>query len=145
MVSHSSWTIAAAGVALLFGGCGEAPAPPEPAAPAPQVVASSAGSWRVEYRARPDPIPLNEPFGLTARIFSADAPDVPRNDVELAVDAAMPQHQHGMNRRASVRRDGAGGFVASELLFHMPGEWRLYFDVTYGGLTERAECVVRLD
>ena len=56
-----------------------------------------------------------------------------------------PQHGHGMTRRASVSRGPGGLWRAEGLLFHMPGEWRLYFDVRRGALLERAEARVLLD
>ena len=55
----------------------------------------------------------------------------------LQVDAHMPEHRHGMNYRARVSAVGDGRFLAEGLLFHMPGRWRLVFDVQRGGRTER--------
>ena len=54
----------------------------------------------------------------------------------LRVDADMPAHRHGMNYRAKVSPKGDGRYVAEGLLFHMPGHWRLIFDVERGGKTE---------
>ncbi|MGH7313863.1 MAG: hypothetical protein ACREJV_11865 [Candidatus Rokuibacteriota bacterium] len=55
----------------------------------------------------------------------------------LRVDAQMPEHRHGMNYRARVSASGDGRYVAEGLLFHMPGRWRLLFDVERDGQTER--------
>ena len=78
-------------------------------------------------------------------MFDPAAPDAPRADVELAVDAAMPEHGHGMNRVPKVGARPDGGFHAEGLLFHMPGKWQLYFDVTRGAVTERAQADVVLE
>lgn len=146
--------------ALLFGAaCGEEAAPPAepqaadesraPEVPAPNLsesVDSSAGTWRVEWTFDPPQIAVNELFDVRARVLRGDGEATPA-EIELAVDAGMPQHQHGMVRRVRMHREEATptDFRAEGLLFHMPGEWRLYFDVSYAGLTERAECIVTLD
>ncbi|HVR85091.1 MAG TPA: hypothetical protein VMU54_12315 [Planctomycetota bacterium] len=60
------------------------------------------------------------------------------------MDARMPAHFHGMNRVPKVTQQADGIFVAEGLLFHMPGHWELYFDITQGGKTERAQVDVEL-
>ena len=52
----------------------------------------------------------------------------------------MPAHRHGMNYRArvSVRDDGAySAYSAEGLMFHMPGRWRLIFDLEVAGQDSR--------
>jgi len=133
---------------LLAAGCtsdGPAVEPPSAAAPAGHELTSHAGTWRVVYRTRPEAIPLNEPFGLTVWVLDPQPGGAPRADVKLVVDAGMPQHMHGMNRVPTLSPRDDGGFDVDGLLFHMPGEWTLTFDVERGGITERAECVVELE
>jgi hypothetical protein len=77
-------------------------------------------------------------------VFAPGSPDTPRGDVELSVDAAMPEHGHGMNRVPRIEA-GDGHFRAEGLLFHMPGKWELYFDVTQGAVTERAQTIILLE
>lgn len=108
-------------------------------------VVSNAGTWRIVWRARPDTIPLDEPFGLTVWVLDPGTGDAPRRDVALVVDAGMPQHQHGMNRVPTLAARDDGGFDVDGLLFHMPGTWTLFFDVQQGGITERAQCTVELE
>jgi hypothetical protein len=104
---------------------------------------STAGSWRVVWRTEPSPIPLNEPFSVfvrVARVGTADfLPDIP-----IWVDAAMPHHQHGMNRIPEQVRVSPDLLRADGLLFHMPGVWTLSFDVTEGAITERAEVMIEV-
>lgn len=110
-----------------------------------RAVASNDGAWQVVYRSSPDPIPRGQTFSIDAWVFAPEAPDAPRSDVLLAVDAAMPEHGHGMNRVPKIEAKGGGRFRAEGLLFHMPGKWELYFDVTRGPLTERAQTDVLLE
>ena len=105
---------------------------------------SNAGSYVVHYRPAPDPIPDNEPFGLEVWVLD-DAGEAPQAGVELEVDAGMPAHGHGMNRVPRVEPSGEGHFLVTGMLFHMPGAWEMYFDVTRGARTERAQVDVVLE
>jgi hypothetical protein len=93
----------------------------------------------LRYATTPDPIPWGEPFALQVWLPGKGP------DAALAVDAAMPEHGHGMNRVPLVTGDGQGGYAVEGLLFHMPGRWELYFDVTEGAVTERAQIEVVLE
>jgi hypothetical protein len=131
-----------------------APAAPEPHPPTPPAVAaepapppwegahelaSNAGGYVLRYTTAPDPIPWGEPFGLRVWLPGKGP------DAALAVDAAMPEHGHGMNRVPLVTAAADGGYSVEGLLFHMPGRWELYFDVTEGAVTERAQIEVVLE
>ena len=106
---------------------------------------SNDGAWRIVYRVAQDEIARGETFSLDVWVFGRDAPETPRTDVQLSVDAAMPEHGHGMNRVPRIVADEDGHFRAEGLLFHMPGKWELYFDVTRGAVTERAQTDVLLE
>ncbi len=108
-------------------------------------ILSNGGAWRVTYRTEPRSPERGAPFSVEAWVRDAAASEGPREDVSISVDAAMPQHQHGMNRIPSITHDGAGRFVAQGLLFHMAGRWELYFDVTRGAVTERAQVEVEVE
>jgi hypothetical protein len=94
----------------------------------------------LRYRATPEPIPWGEPFDLRVWVVGKDT-----REASLAVDAAMPEHGHGMNRVPVVTAAEDGGYAVEGLLFHMPGRWELYFDVTEGAVTERAQVEVVLE
>lgn len=97
------------------------------------------------YSVRPAPIPTNEPFEIDVTILDARRDQALVRDADLAVDAAMPHHRHGMNVVPVVRGTNGGGFVTRGMLFHMPGRWEIYFDITRRGVTERAQDVVWVD
>jgi hypothetical protein len=63
---------------------------------------------------------------------------------QLAVDAHMPEHRHGMNYRPTVKAGGDGRFQAEGFMFHMPGRWEYLFDLQQGGRTERLTDSVTL-
>lgn len=141
-------------------GCTAAPEPevvsppkPEPKAdprPAPFDVPQTAGdsnggAYMVRYRTVPDPIPNNEPFSIEVMVYDAGDTAETATDVSLVADAAMPQHRHGMIRKPSVENHGGGAFTVTGMLFHMSGAWELYFDITRGAVTERAQFDIDLE
>jgi hypothetical protein len=83
------------------------------------------------------------------RHFTVEAFVCPTPPIGVAagfmVDARMPEHRHGMNYRARVFRKPDGIYVAEGLLFHMPGLWRLMFDVERGGRMERLTTDIDLE
>lgn len=137
---------------LAVAGCRSgAPAPETAAVDAPKPwiggaeIVSNDGDFRVVYKIADGPVRRGETFAIDAWVFAADAPEAPRTDVSLAVDAAMPQHGHGMNRVPRVESLGAGRFHIDGLDFHMPGKWELYFDVARQALVERAQADVEVE
>ena len=130
----------------------QAPPPrPRPAEPPPwegtQALESNAAGYVIRYRAEPAEIPWGDPFALEVWVVEREGAGEPWlvEGAELAVDAAMPEHGHGMNRVPDITASGPGHFRVEGMLFHMPGRWELYFDVTEGALTERAQLEVLLD
>jgi hypothetical protein len=106
---------------------------------------SNAGSYVVHVAPAPRELPDNEDFELRVWVSNAAAPNELANGVKLAVDASMPEHGHGMNRTPRIERAPGGEFVVQGMLFHMTGRWELYFDITAGALTERAQVDVILE
>jgi hypothetical protein len=117
---------------------------PAPRAPAERAVASAAGTYQVTWSSAPDPLPLGEPFAIEIAIARADGGPLAAG-ARVEIDAGMPQHQHGMNRRPATEELGGGRFRCRDMLFHMPGVWTVTADVTEGPILERAEWTVDLD
>lgn len=105
---------------------------------------SSDQGYIVKWSSAPNPLPLNEPFDIVFSVtpmkHSSES-----DKLEVAVDAAMPSHGHGMNTQPSVQHEADGSYVARGLLFHMSGHWELYFDITAGNITERAQFGLDLE
>lgn len=104
---------------------------------------SSAANYLLELQPPIAAMPDNEGFRFEVRVAEASTRQ-PAEDVTLAVDAAMPEHGHGMNRVPRVTRLGDGHFLVEGMYFHMTGRWELYLDVTQGAWTERTQCRVEL-
>jgi hypothetical protein len=108
-------------------------------------VCSNGGRYGVTLTATPQPIPTDDYAALEIEVREGCAdggtPDAlsASTDISLGLDAWMPEHAHGMNTRAHVEARPEGGFLASGLLFHMPGRWQLFVDVTRSGVLERAQ------
>jgi hypothetical protein len=68
------------------------------------------------------PIPVGKHFSLNVQICGP-AP------VLLKMDADMPAHKHGMNYKPAISSLGSGMYRVDGLMFHMPGQWRVTFDL----------------
>ena len=87
--------------------------------------ASGAG-WQLAFAPRPAPVPVGRHFALDIVLCAPAGQALPAT---LAVDADMPAHRHGMNYRATVKALGDGHYRAEGLMFHMPGRWRVMFEL----------------
>jgi hypothetical protein len=122
---------------------------PSSAAAAPaalHVVEHVDGDFTVRWSSKPDPIPSTDPFIIEFELFEDAAMtrpiELPATDV--AVDAAMPHHGHGMNVKPRIEALGGGRYRAVGMLFHMPGRWEIFFDASFDGRFERAQTTVTL-
>ena len=111
--------------------------------PAGKVLNSNDGVYAVTYLFDPAPPPMNEPFRITVFIAASGGP-IP-DEVALTVDAAMPEHGHGMNVEPTVRPLPNNSFAIDNMLFHMAGRWEIYFDITRQGITSRAQDEITLE
>jgi hypothetical protein len=100
----------------------------------------------VSFEARPPVIEVGRHFSLDIRACAEGAKGVEgAGPVLTRVDADMPEHRHGMNYRPSLAPRGDGRYLAEGLLFHMPGRWRLSFDVERDGRRVRLTTDVVLE
>jgi hypothetical protein len=84
------------------------------------------GGVQLVYAPQGGSVPLGRHFALDIEVCApagAAAPGL------LRVDADMPAHRHGMNYRSSLRTLAPGRYVAEGLMWHMPGRWRLIFEL----------------
>ncbi len=106
------------------------------------VIESNAGGYLVRFKPRPDPLLVNELCDLEVQVMRPNGSVIETDKVVLFADAAMPHHGHGMNVVPQVTSEDGDVFLVDGMLFHMPGRWELYFDITEDDVTERAQCVV---
>ncbi|MBI3856677.1 MAG: FixH family protein [Planctomycetes bacterium] len=127
---------------LVVAGCDskDSSSPQPPFQKGRRELQSNGGGYTVTLEASPDPIPMNQLFDLTIRVASKGGAPAPA----VEVDARMPAHGHGMNRVPKVTRQADGSYKAEGMLFHMPGHWELYVDLSQGGKTERTQVDVDL-
>ena len=71
-------------------------------------VASNGGSYLQRVKASAEPLPENQESALSVWVFDQARPDEALREVELAADAGMPEHGHGMNRVPEVARRDHG-------------------------------------
>ncbi len=104
----------------------------------PTLEGTKIGSPRHElvFAAQPAAIPLAEPFALEIELCAPGG-----GPTRLSkVDADMPEHRHGMNYAPSLIDKGEGRYRAEGFVFHMPGRWRLRFEIA-GDIVEASLVV----
>ena len=121
-----------------------------PVEPSPQihpipaaVLSTSGGAYRLLVAPGPADIPKNQLFSFTVQVRDPKT-DQAMDGVQLAVDAAMPAHHHGMSTKPKVIANPDRTFTVRGMMLHMSGDWEVYFDVTRAGVTERAQMSVNL-
>jgi hypothetical protein len=153
----SAWVLTVLPLPLI--GCDAGEPPTEPPAPptsaattadAPAFggeILSAAGGWRVRWTPDPAEISLDALFSVDLLVAPAspETASIPPADVEVAIDARMPHHRHGMLVRPTVRRIGPDRFRCEGLMLHMPGYWELHVDLVTGGSVERAQASFEID
>jgi hypothetical protein len=144
---------------LSCAACARRPSQPPPPQPNSSIVeptsapamrggyefASNEGTYLLVITPRPNEMPVNEMFVLQVVVFDSLEHKAIVGDIQLAADAAMPAHRHGMNTSPKVIANADGSFTIKGMLLHMSGDWELYFDVTRNGTTERAQLAVTLE
>ena len=139
------YVLASMATLLFIGGCYSSSMKPMVAQPAANTVTSNDGKFSVSWVPQPDPIPLNSFFDIKVQILDLSGEAITPDEATLKVDAAMPQHGHGMNHVATVTPQSDGTWLATGLLMHMPGDWQLYFDLEMDGISRRAQTPVVID
>ena len=83
----------------------------------------------IAYRWEPGVLEVGRFFAAEVIACRAPGPEAVR---EVVLDAQMPAHGHGMNYRPAATPTGPGRFRFTGLMLHMPGTWRLTFDLFQG-------------
>lgn len=95
----------------------------------------------IAYRWEPAELKIGQFFA--AEVVACRAPGS-EPVAEIAIDATMPAHGHGMNYRPAAKHAGAGHYRFTGLMLHMPGTWRLTFDLIQGARRTRLTQEVKL-
>ena len=98
-------------------------------------------SFRVTLQTDPAQIPVNEHFVMVFTVQSIAGTKIPG---QVAVNADMPSHGHGMNTKPRLTALGDGRWRVEGMLFHMPGAWEIYVYVGRDQAMERAVFPVEL-
>lgn len=94
------------------------------------------GTERAEIAYRWEPAEVKVGRFFAAEVIACRAPGRAAVN-EIAIEAVMPAHGHGMNYRPAVEFVSAGHFRVTGLMLHMPGQWQFRFDLYQGALRTR--------
>ena len=108
-------------------------------------VQGNLGGFWCAYRPLPGPIESGPSFPIEVRIADSEGGEaLPLEVDQVAVDARMPEHGHGMLQRVEMVKSEGGNLLVRGMRLHMGGYWELYVDLTRGAQTERAQFVIQL-
>lgn len=113
-----------------------------PSADDPYHLLSKGGTYTIEWKSIPAPIPVNDYFDLDVLVSQPLKPL--HYDVNLEVNAGMLAHDHGMYTRPVIEKLERGHFRVRGMLFHMPGEWYVTFRIARGEMIELAGTDVKI-
>ncbi|MFL2840800.1 MAG: FixH family protein [Pseudohongiellaceae bacterium] len=96
---------------------------------AEEVWESSNGSFKVSYRSKVMPIPINQIHQWVLLIENAKGEPVSDANVEL--QGAMPLHDHGLPTNPVVTEYlGEGNYLIEGIRFHMMGGWEITLEIS---------------
>ncbi len=107
----------------------------------PADLVSNDGTYRVHWTHPDGELEFGERFKMIVSVERSDGEPL---QSQLSVDSRMPEHGHGMKREVRIVELEPGRYEVSGMLFHMPGYWEIYFDLTRGAVTERTQVSVDL-
>ena len=112
------------------------------ACPAPEdaVVLTSSDNAAPTAYATIDTLPLSAPFEVQIAFCGTGTESIS----EIAFDAVMPAHQHGMNYVVEITNSEGNHFEVSNVVFHMPGLWQMNVSAELAGQTYEYEAEVTL-
>jgi YtkA-like protein len=97
--------------------------------------------YSLAYRTQPARLAVGQHFVVEMAVCPKSGEAAPE---AVRVDGFMPEHNHGMNYKATVRTGEGGRYLADGMMFHMPGRWDFIFEVRGGGKTDRMTQTVIL-
>jgi hypothetical protein len=100
---------------------------------------ASTGDYVVGFTPSLMPITVGKHFSVNFEICALNGNSPP---TIIKIDADMPAHKHGMNYKPTVSQTSTG-YVANGLMFHMPGVWRLTFELANNDSTSPSVRVFR--
>ena len=89
------------------------------------------GLFTVSAVSQLDPVVINETHAWTLYIEAADGSPV--TDAEIAIEGAMPEHNHGFPTAPRVTENlGEGDYLLEGMRFNMAGVWVLTLEISSG-------------
>lgn len=93
------------------------------------------GKIQLTLRTEPSPVTTGtNVFFVTVK----DADGAPLTEARVGVDVFMPAHGHGSSGDPETTEIGEGEYRIDDVIFQMPGDWRVTFHVEKGHLHDHA-------
>ena len=86
-------------------------------------------------------LPVNRYFDLQVQVKGTMQQDL-KFPLQLAFDAGMNSHNHGMNVKPKIETLGHGNYLIKGVLLHMSGQWFFEFNLRRGVMSDKAKIDV---
>ncbi len=120
-----------------------APAHAEPTCPSEAQGFQRLNTTDAEIAYRWEPAELRVGQFFAAEVVACRAPGQ-APVTRILLEATMPAHGHGMNYRPAAEAAGEGRYRFTGLMLHMPGTWRVSFDLIQGASRTRLTQEIHL-
>jgi len=93
--------------------------------------------FKVFYKSRIDPLPLNKIHSWVLHVNTLDGKPVEK--AKISVYGGMPVHKHGLPTQPAVRELGGGDYLVEGLKFSMNGGWEIWFNIRAEGIVDKVK------
>lgn len=83
--------------------------------------------FKVSYRSKVEPVPLNRIHSWVLHVDTLDG--APVENARIVVYGDMPMHQHGLPTQPAATELGNGDYLVEGIKFSMLGLWKLRFEI----------------
>jgi len=96
--------------------------------------------FRVSYKSKTEPLPLNQIHSWTLQVDTLEGKPVEK--AVILVFGGMPAHRHGLPTQPRVTEIGGGEYLVEGLKFSMTGLWEIWFNIQADGVTDKTKFVI---
>jgi len=93
--------------------------------------------YRVSYKSRVEPLPLNQIHSWVLHIDTLDGKPVEK--ARVSVYGGMPAHKHGLPTEPVVTELSKGDYLVEGLKFSMNGGWEIWFHIRAGNVSDKVK------
>jgi hypothetical protein len=96
--------------------------------------------FRVSYKSKIEPLPLNRIHSWVLHVITLDGKPVEK--AMISVYGGMPAHRHGLPTQPKVTEMADGDYLVEGIKFSMTGMWEMWFNIQVDGVADKTRFVI---